>query len=647
MKSTNPFIQLCSGLLVTLLLIGCDSDSTAKANGDALSTSVNTPASQASMEPDDDLTSTASIDKNTLKQAYFGDLHIHSSWSLDAFAFGVRVGPEEAYQFARGGEIEHIAGEPIKLQGEPLDFMALTEHANYMGIANSAMDPQSAISKIPLIADLMSSDTAVKSKAMGSLFKRIGRDIFVPELNTDTVIESAWAQLVALANQHNEPGTFTAFVGYEYTSMPEGQNLHRNVIFRGSDVPARPFSTFSSPNPEDLWLWMDKARQQGSDVMAIPHNANGSNGLMYQTTNQAGEAIDAEYAALRMRNEPVSEVIQVKGQSEAHPALSSNDEWAQFAMLENILGRPDIIGKAKGSYARQALKDGLEMEVDRAVNPYRFGMIGSSDGHNAASAVEESNYFGKIGVSDGSREVRLFGGKKPEGFDFADGPRSSPFSAAGLAGIWAEANTREALFDALRAREVFATSGPRIRIRMFAGWDFKQTDLDQGIASNGYARGVPMGGELTQAQATDAEEQLSFMLQAIQDPLAAPLERLQIIKSWVDNGTAYEKVYDIACAKGIQPDPKTHRCALEVTPPVLENCSFDATQGKPTLSSVWQDPEFDNTQNAFYYARVLQIPTCRWSTYDAHRLNVDLPKDQPAWLQERAVTSPIWYSPST
>ena len=642
MKKNHPLIHLATAFFIGGLLFGCNSDSSSNNVSDIANTvdAEITDVTEAVTAENE----TVTVGRNPLKHAYFGDLHIHSSWSLDAFAFGVRVGPEQAYSFARGGEIEHISGEPIKMRGEPLDFMALTEHANYMGISNSAMDPQNPISKIPLIQSLMSDDAAVKGKAMGSLFKRIGRDIFIPELNTDTVIESAWQQLVDLADQNNEPGKFTTFVGYEYTSMPEGQNLHRNVIFRGSDVPSRPFSTFSSPNPEDLWRWMDNARANGSDVMAIPHNANGSNGLMYQTTYQSGNAIDAEYAELRMRNEPVSEVIQVKGQSEAHPALSTNDEWAQFAMLENILGKPDVIGEAKGSYARQAMKDGLKMEADRGVNPYRFGMIGSSDGHNAASAVEESNYFGKIGVSDGTREVRLLGGKKPEGFDFADGPRSSPFSAAGLAGIWAEANTREDLFDALRAREVFATSGPRMRIRLFAGWDFNNADL-KNTAANGYARGVPMGGELSN-QAATKDQALSFILQAVQDPQSAPLERLQMIKSWVENGKAIERVYDVACAGGVRPDLKTHRCALEVTPPVLDDCSFNKEQGDATFNTVWHDPEFNSAQRAFYYARVLQIPPCRWSTYDAHRLDVPLPKDQPAWLQERAVTSPVWYAPA-
>ena len=635
MKTLHPN-KLAASLVIATALIACNPEPPIA--GEEATPSIADATSSAQSE-------TASSEEKT---AWFGDLHIHSSWSLDAFAFGVRVGPEDAYRFARGAQIEHISGEPIQMRGEPLDFMALTEHANYMGISNNALKPDSATAQIPLIQDLMSSDALTRGKAMGSLFSRIGRDIFIPELSTDKVIESTWGQLVALADQHNEPGEFTAFVGYEYTAMPEGQNLHRNVIFRGSNVPPRPFSTFDSPNPEELWRWMDQARAQGSDVMAIPHNANGSNGLMYQTVTTDGSEMDSAYAALRMRNEPISEVMQVKGQSETHPTLSPDDEWAGYGLLENVLGRPDVTGEVQGSYARQAIKDGLAMEATRGINPYRIGMIGASDGHNAASSVEESNYFGKIGVSDGTREVRLLGGTKPAGFDFKDGPRSSPFSAAGLAGVWAEDNTREAIFDAMRAREVFSTSGPRIRIRLFAGWDFSDSDLGADFASAGYTRGVAMGGELQRGELQGGEENVSptLMVQAIQDPQEAPLERLQIIKSWVENGETQEKVYDIACADGSAPDPVSYRCALEVKAPVLEDCSYDATQGSPTLSTVWRDSEFNPEQHAFYYARVIQIPTCRWSTYDAHRLGVPLPKDQPAWIQERAITSPIWYSPN-
>ena len=283
------------------------------------------------------------------------------------------------------------------------------------------------------------------------------------------------------------------------------------------------------------------------------------------------------------------------------------------------------------------------LESTVGVNPYQIGMIAASDGHNAASAIEEANYFGKIGISDGTREVRILGGKKIEGFEFDGEVRSSPFSAAGLAGVWAEANTREDIFDAMRAREVFATSGPRLRIRVFAGWDFSASDLQSGIAKTGYARGVPMGGIL--AGSTKENAVPSFMLQAIKDPLEAPLERLQIIKSWVEAGEAKERVYDVACGDGQAPNATTHRCEQTTTPPNLDDCRVDSQQGRGELTTLWRDSDFDATQRAFYYARVLQVPSCRWSSYGARRLGVDRPKDQPAWIQERAVSSPIWYTP--
>jgi hypothetical protein len=579
-----------------------------------------------------------------LKQAYFGDLHVHTSWSLDAFAFQVRVGPEDAYRFARGGAIEHVSGEQIQLKGPPLDFIAVTEHANYMGIPTAAQEPGSPVGEIPLIRDILDPDPSVHEPAMGEVLDHLSGDRFMPELARDPHVDSTWRRLVELADRHTEPGEFTAFVGYEYTSMPEGQNLHRNVIFRGLDVPLRPFSSFDSQNPEDLWAWMDAARAEGSDVLAIPHNANGSNGLMYEKVDRAGRPIDAAYAELRMRNEPVSEVIQIKGQSETHPALSPNDEWASFQVLDTILGRPAEQSRLEGSYARLALMDGLEMEEAGGFNPYRFGLIGASDGHNASSPVEEDNFTGKIGKLDGTPEARILA--PPSGasdLDLGDRSSGSPFSAAGLAGVWAESNTREALFDALRAREVFATSGPRIVVRLFGGWDLSRADLESGIARAGYARGVAMGGELATDPGADAAP--AFLVEALRDPREAPLERIQIVKAWVEEGEARERIYDAACAGGAPPDPERHRCALSSEPPDLSDCSYDASQGSAQLSAVWSDPDFDAEERAFYYARVLQIPTCRWSTWDALRLGVAPPPGAPAWLQERAITSPIWIAP--
>jgi len=533
-----------------------------------------------------------------------------------------------------------------KLTGPPLDFIAVTEHANYLGVATQAMDPGSAIHEIPMIRDLMGSDPEAKLSATGQVLARISADTEMTELNRSAWVESAWQQLVELAAKHTVPGEFTAFVGYEYTSMPEGQNLHRNVIFKGGDVPARPFSDLDSKNPEDLWAWMEKVRGEGSDLIAIPHNANGSNGLMYERVDRAGRPIDTRYAEIRLRNEPVSEIVQIKGQSEAHPLLSANDEWAGFEMLEGILGRPAVKSEPQGSYARRALMDGLELESTGIPNPYRFGMIGSSDSHNATSPTEESNFTGKLGVLDATPEVRLqVGDGAGSGLSVGNRETGSPFSAAGLAGVWAHSNTRDDLFESLRAREVFATSGPRIAVRVFGGFDLTPADLASGIAAAGYERGVPMGGVL-EAKA-DEKRPVTFLVEAIQDPREAPLERIQIVKAWIDaDGKAKEQVFDVACAGGQPPDAKTHRCALESKPPDLATCEVADGRGQSQLSAAFSAPDYQSGERSFYYARVLQVPTCRWSTWDSIRLGVAPPPAAVAWLQERAVSSPIWVEPA-
>ena len=640
---TGWFVSLC--LLVCLIAgPGCNrSQNEGAANAGASKADGSGSAPTDAAAPAEGATRVA---HDPLKQAYYGDLHVHTSWSLDAYAFGVRVGPEDAYRFARGGEIDHISGKKVKLAGPPLDFIAVTDHANYLGVASEAMNASSASHEIPLIADLASTDPERNRVAMGQIFAALSADTAMPELNQSKWVESTWRQEVELADKQTVPGEFTAFVGYEYTSMPAGQNLHRNVIFKGDDLPARPFSNLDSDNPEDLWAWMEKLRGEGSDLIAIPHNANGSNGLMYERGDRSGKPIDARYAEIRLRNEPVSEIIQIKGQSEAHPLLSPNDEWAGFELLEGILGRPAVKSQPQGSYARRALMDGLELEAAGIPNPYRFGMIGSSDSHNATSPSEEANFTGKLGTLDGSPEARLQIGKGDgSGITVGDRKTGSPFSSGGLAGVWAEANTREDLFDSLRGREVFATSGPRIAVRFFGGFDLTSADLASGIAAAGYERGVPMGGVL---EAKVGEKRpATFLVEAIQDPREAPLERLQLVKAWVDaGGKAREKVYDIACAGGVAPDPKTHRCAIASKPPDLSTCQVTAGQGQSELAAAVAAPDYQGGERSFYYVRVLQVPTCRWSSWDAIRLGVERPPAAVAWLQERAVTSPIWIEPA-
>lgn len=579
------------------------------------------------------------------REAFFGDLHVHTRWSFDAYSMGVRVGPEDAYRYARGEAIDHVSGEQIRLSGPPLDFMALTEHGAYMGVSATIDDPQHPLRRLPLIQDLTSGDDARRQSGMVKFLSSLGSGVAIPELASDEFVKPTWQRIIELANANDAPGEFTAFVAYEYTPMPQGQNLHRNVIFRGGVVPDRPFSSLDSQNPEDLWDWLDAARAAGDDVIAIPHNANAGNGLMYASAMTNGDAIDAAYAEQRMRNEPVSEVYQIKGQSEAHPDLSPNDPWAAFEVFDRVLGNPAEPSEPNGSYVREALKLGIELEESEGFNPYEIGMLGASDGHNAAGPFSEDEYFGKLGQIDATAEARLGSGSSLPEVNTGGMNIASLWGSGGLAGIWATANTRAALFDAMRRRETFATSGPRIRVRFFGGFE-----LEEGLSLAGddveraYEQGVPMGGELVAPDSPAAAEP-RFEALALMDPLEAPLERLQLIKGWVADGRSHEKVYDVACADGSAPSAPTWRCASGAGEPDPATCEPDASAGATQLAASFRDPEFRPEERAFYYLRVLQVPTCRWSTYDAMRLGVEPPAHVPASIQERAVSSPIWYAP--
>lgn len=620
---------LCS-LSLLLVLAACGDDR--KADPDAMGGD----EPSAAVEPG------RAASSPTERQVFFGDLHVHSSASIDAWAAGVRVGPEDAYRYARGEAIDHVSGLPIHLVGPPLDFMALTDHAEYLGVTDATTNLGHVLRRQPLIQSWIGADPGRSGLAwqriQGTFFERRG----LPSLVADAVLVPAWQEVVALADRENRPGVFTAFVGFEYSSNPEGQNLHRNVIFRGDRVPDRPFSAMDSANPEDLWHWMDDARAKGDDLIAIPHNSNGSNGRMFALTKEDGSPIDAAWAETRKRNEPVVEVMQIKGQSETHPILSPNDEWAGYALLPWRTTMPDLPSQPEGSYVRDALKKGLVLKDRLGVNPYAVGMIGSTDGHNASSPFEERNYTGMLGVLDATPESRLAESPSPiPPHELVPHP-ANLWSAAGLAGIWAETNTRADLFDALRRREAFSTSGPRIGVRFFAGWDFEDVDEPSDIARIGYARGVPMGGDLPPGPPGRSP---SFLLAALKDPLDADLERIQIVKGWLEDGVAHERVIDVGCADGTAPDPQTDRCRKRAKEPDLSTCRPDPDFGTRELNLGWRDPDFDPSQRAFYYVRVLQVPTCRWSTYDANRLGVPVLKNVPATIQERAITSPIWYEP--
>ncbi len=572
------------------------------------------------------------------RQALFGELHVHTQLSFDAFIFGVRATPDDAYRYARGEEITHPAGFAMQLE-RPLDFIAVTDHAMYLGMIPEMADPATSVGKHPISRRLQAATT--QEERLAAFYEVIGRlrgNVDEDDLFDASVVRSAWKEIVDAAERNYQPGRLTTFTGYEYTLSGSAQeNLHRNVIFRDGNVPSMPFSSLDSRNPEDLWRWMDQQRGEGREALAIPHNSNGSNGLMFEYTNDAGAPIDAAYAELRMRNEPLVEITQVKGTSETHPMLSPNDEWANFEIFAQRIAS-DLPSDPPGSYVRDAYRRGLAMEAMFDANPYRFGLVAASDSHVGAGAFSESDYWGKVGLVDASAELR---GSVPIDTDAAGRPVYDPgyferWSAAGLAGVWAEENDRESIYAALRRKETFATSGPRIRVRLFAGYELTGA-MDADPIARAYETGVAMGGELP---APAAGKVPGFLVWAMRDPHSAGLQRVQIIKGWRDDGETFERVYDVACAAGAV-DPVTQRCPDSQASVDLRTCK-PTPHGAAELRTLWQDPDFRVGQRAFYYARVLEEPTSRWSTWDATRAGAAPLPDLPSVIQERAWSSPIW-----
>lgn len=575
------------------------------------------------------------VPRNPARSAYFGDLHVHTTLSFDAFIFGTRTTPDDAYRFARGEPIRHPAGFQMQLRS-PLDFEAVTDHAAYLGMLEQMLDPAAPLGNHPAAGVLRAATTPETRRAafrdLPALMTGFGGS---DDLLGPGVVRSAWQRIIEAAEQHNDPGTFTTFIAYEYSARgDERQNLHRNVIFRGSEVPEAPYSRLDSSNPEDLWRWMDALRGSGIESLAIPHNSNGSDGMMFETTDRAGNPIDRAYAEQRLRNEPLVEITQVKGTSDTHPLLSANDEWADFEIFPYRIGTT-LPSRPSGSYVREAYLRGLEIETRTGANPYRFGLVGASDTHVAAGAFDEFDFWSKVGELDARAELR---GSIPG----PDGTYADAYyrfwSASGLTGVWAEANTRDALYDAFRRRETFATTGPRIQVRLFAGYDLP-AGTDDVMAL--YAAGVPMGGELL----ARGDQAPVFVAWALRDPQGTPLQRLQIIKGWLADGEPQERVYDVACSDGASVDRATHRCPDNGATVDLDDCSISADVGAGELTATWRDPDFDHRTPAFYYVRVLENPTCRWSTWDALRADVAPREGLPATLQERAWSSPIWLSP--
>ena len=590
----------------------------------------------------------ALAEPNPDRDAYFGETHLHTSWSVDAWTMGNRLtGPDDAFKYPQGQPIKHPLGFEIKIE-TPMDFMGVTDHSEYVDITRQANTPGSAVSKLPEAQPLIMKDPNSKEEQnrVFSYLLKLNSGAPVKAFMDPKITSSVWAEACKIADENNHPGKFTAFRSYEWTSMPGGRNLHRNIFFRGDKVPTSPFSSLDSSNPTELWNWMDTQRTAGIELLAISHNANVSDGWMYPTDidNTTGRPIDAAWAESRMRNERLIEIKQGKGQSETHPFLSPNDEFAGYELFEAILGLPANVGRVDhivGSYARQALKDGITMQDVRGYNPYKFGMAGGSDSHNSASPYRQENFYGLHADADGTVQTRfagvLIGGTMDVRLE----------NPGGLTGVWAEENTRASIWDAMYRKETFGVSGPHIKVRFFGGWGY-----DKGILSaadwvkQSYAGGVPMGADLAAMPTGGKGTAPSFVVWAVKDPTSGNLDRIQIIKGWTKNGQSFEKIYDVVWAGDRKPDQWSGR-----VPPIQSTVNFDQATyensvGATELKTVWSDPEFDASLHAFYYARVLEIPTPRWTLIQAVKAGIPPPDIVPLAGQERAWTSPIWYIPS-
>jgi hypothetical protein len=597
------------------------------------------------------------------RQAFFGELHLHTTMSFDAWTFGTKVTPDEAYRFARGetvtvpsAQVQVEQGFPASTpdvqarRAWPLDFTAVTDHSEYLGAMHQLDDPQSAFS---------ASDLGKHLRELGRGAFLIGERMIASHdptaaatLRAAADASNGWDVEMRAADANYVPGKFTTFVAYEWTASPgQGIHMHRNVIFNSDHAPA-PFTAVDSNNPEDLWKYLDSVRKQGIDVLAIPHNSNLSDGRDFDWNMANGRPIDEAYALERAINEPLAEITQTKGSSDTTPELSPEDEFANFDIMDRVY-KGETSPNQHGSYLREALGRGLVIQQAVGVNPFKLGFVGGSDIHNGLTVSDEAGYAGGISGLDprtmlpsGDAARRALGMNEPNGPGVRPtGQRENDplqFGTGGLTGVWAESNTRNAIFAALKRKETFATSGTRIRIRMFGGWDFSPAMLRGNWVHDGYARGAPMGSDLPAEPA--AARAPSFVLQAVKDPDGANLDRVQIIKIWLDHGAYKEKVFDVALSGNRHDDASGHAPAVGNTVNMTTGVAANSI-GAGMLTAVWRDPEFDPKTAAVYYARALEIPTARWTTLLAIRNHLPLPSRAPLIHQERAWTSPIWFTP--
>ncbi|WP_064742653.1 DUF3604 domain-containing protein [Edaphobacter aggregans] len=581
---------------------------------------------------------------NPDRNAYFGEEHIHTSWSVDAWVMGNRItGPDDALQYAQGQTIKHPLGYDIKID-TPMDFMGVTDHSEYVGVTKEANTPGSAISKMPEAQPLILKDpnNSEEQQRVFLYLLTLTSQPPVKAFMAPAVAGTIWKENVKIAEENNHPGKFTAFCSYEWTSMPNNRNLHRNIFFRDcAHVPEMPFSSMNDNHPEALWNWMDIQRKAGNELLAISHNANVSDGWMYPVDlDSFGRPIDAAWAASRDRNERLVEIKQIKGQSETHPLLSPNDEFANYEIFSGLLGLPPDVGRVDhiyGSFARQAYKDGIAMQDTRGYNPYKFGMAAGSDSHNTGSPYRQDNFYGGHAEADGTIERRLAGVLLGNTIDVR---LENP---GGLTGVWAEENTRASIWDAMYRKETFGTSGVHVKVRFFGGWGYNKDLLNASDwVHQSYANGVPMGADLPPMKGIAP----TFVVWAVKDPTSANLDRIQIIKGWTKNGQGFEKIFDVAWYGDRKPDKWSGRVPAIRSTVDMEKATYTNDVGSTELKTVWTDPEFDASLHAFYYARVLEIPTPRWTFMQAVKAGVPPPDIVPLTGQERAWTSPIWYTPS-
>ena len=579
---------------------------------------------------------------NPERNPYFGETHLHTGWSFDEAIYNVTLGPENTYRHARGEKVKHPNGQTVQLK-LPLDFMVVSDHSEYLGVLVRMFDPKDPLSKHPLAKMVVGSgnDLDASTKAFYSLVKQTiqpdGSTKPDPVLSSPELKRTIWDEYIKIADKYNDPGKFTTLVGYEWSSQPNMSNQHRNIIFRSSKNLPVPFSYFDSQHPEDLWKWMDAQRAKGIELLAIPHNGNLSNGLMFSMNDSYGNPITYEYAKARMRNERLTEIIQTKGQSETHPLMAPNDEFAGFEIWTKPVAGPGVVKVVETNYVRNAFSNGLVLEKKLGINPFKYGVVGGGDIHTSIVSHEEYSHTGEHNLKSSSPKARLL-------INAPNEPSKIEQGTAGLSNVWAEENTRESIYDAMARKETWGTSGPRIITRVFAGYDFGTTKPgDKDWVSVGYKKGVPMGADMKE---NTNKKPVQLMVYALKGPNSGNLDRIQVVKGWLDaNGKSQTKIYNVVWSgkRKLDANGKLPSVGNTVNIP---DASYTNTIGSAELKTVWTDPDFNPSEPAYYYLRVLEIPTPRWSTFDAKALGIAPPKDFPATIQERAWSSPIWYNPT-